>query len=96
MKYGFLDIAVTPAVRAVQAKRGVDQVWRDFKGHREFNRFGEEEGAFIAGRDSFYMASVSICQPTAGFACSSWTTPGEPGSRFMHALKRWRLRKIRS
>jgi predicted pyridoxine 5'-phosphate oxidase superfamily flavin-nucleotide-binding protein len=59
MKYGLLDIAVTPAVRAVQAKRGVDQVWRDFKGHREFNRFGEDEGAFIAGRDSFYMASVS-------------------------------------
>jgi predicted pyridoxine 5'-phosphate oxidase superfamily flavin-nucleotide-binding protein len=34
-------------------------VWRDFKGHREFNAFGENEQAFIADRDSFYMATVS-------------------------------------
>ncbi len=59
MSYGFLDIAVTPAVRAVQVQRGVDHVWRDFKGHREFSRFGDEESAFIASRDSFYMATVS-------------------------------------
>jgi hypothetical protein len=29
MGYGFLDIAVTPAVRAVQVERGVDHVWQD-------------------------------------------------------------------
>jgi predicted pyridoxine 5'-phosphate oxidase superfamily flavin-nucleotide-binding protein len=59
MGYGFLDIAVTPAVRAVQVERGVDHVWQDFKGHREFDHFGEDEAAFIESRDSFYMATVS-------------------------------------
>src|ERR1044071_8096742 len=59
MSYGFLDIAVTPSVRAVQTQMGVDQVWQDFKGHREFDRFTVNEAAFIAARDSFYMATVS-------------------------------------
>jgi uncharacterized protein len=59
MSYGFLDIAVTPSVRAVQAKMGADGIWQDFKGHREFDRFTEDEAAFIADRDSFYMATVS-------------------------------------
>jgi len=59
MSYGFLDIAVTPSVRAVQAKMGADRIWQDFKGHRAFDRFTENEAAFIAARDSFYMASVS-------------------------------------
>jgi predicted pyridoxine 5'-phosphate oxidase superfamily flavin-nucleotide-binding protein len=59
MSYGFLDIAVTPSVRAAQAKVGADQIWQDFSGHREFDRFAENEAAFIADRDSFYMASVS-------------------------------------
>jgi predicted pyridoxine 5'-phosphate oxidase superfamily flavin-nucleotide-binding protein len=59
MSYRFLDIAVTPSVKAVQAKMGAAHVWQDFKGHREFNRFTENEAAFIADRDSFYMATVS-------------------------------------
>src|SRR6516165_12409445 len=59
MSYGFLDIAMTPSVRAVQAEMGADRVWQDFKGHREFDRFTENEAAFIADRDSFYMATVS-------------------------------------
>jgi predicted pyridoxine 5'-phosphate oxidase superfamily flavin-nucleotide-binding protein len=59
MSYGFLDIAVTPSVRAVQAKMGADQFWQDFKGHRESDRFTENEAAFIADRDSFYIATVS-------------------------------------
>ena len=59
MSYGFLDIAVTPSVRAVQAQMGVDHTWQDFKGHREFDRFTDSEAAFIAARDSFYMATVS-------------------------------------
>ncbi len=59
MPYGFLDIAVTPSIRAVQAKMGADHVWQDFKGHREFDRFTDNEAAFIADRDSFYMATVS-------------------------------------
>ena len=59
MAYGFLDIAVTPSVRAVQAEMGADSFWTDFKGHREFERFSENEKAFIHQRDSFYLASVS-------------------------------------
>ncbi len=59
MPYGFLDIAITPSVRNAQAKMGADHVWRDFKGNRKFDRFGENEAAFIAERDSFYMATVS-------------------------------------
>src|SRR5215470_1098982 len=59
MSYGFLDVAVTPSVRAVQAKMGADRIWQDFKGHRKFDRFTENEAAFIANRDSFYMATVS-------------------------------------
>jgi predicted pyridoxine 5'-phosphate oxidase superfamily flavin-nucleotide-binding protein len=59
MPYGFLDIAVTPSVRAAQAALGSAQVWKDFRGQRAFDRFRPEEAAFIAERDSFYMASVS-------------------------------------
>ncbi len=59
MPYGFLDIAVTPSVQAAQAKMGADRIWRNFKGHRQFDRFTDNETAFIAQRDSFYLASVS-------------------------------------
>lgn len=59
MPYGFMDIANTPSVRRAQAEMGADHLWSDFKGHREFDRFGPREAAFIAGRDSFYMASLS-------------------------------------
>jgi uncharacterized protein len=57
--YGFLDIAITPSVRAAQAAMGAEHLWSDFKGHREFDRFSEDERAFIADRDSFYVATVS-------------------------------------
>ena len=59
MTYGFMDVAVTPGVRAVQAELGVDHMWRDFKGDRRFDRFREDELAFIAERDTFYIATVS-------------------------------------
>ena len=59
MSYGFLDIAITPSVQAAQATMGSDRLWQDFKGHREFNQFTENEAGFIADRDSFYMATVS-------------------------------------
>lgn len=59
MPYGFMDIAITPSVRRAQAEMGADHLWSDFKGHREFDRFGTREQDFIAGRDSFYMASIS-------------------------------------
>jgi uncharacterized protein len=59
MSYGFLDVAVTPSVRAAQARMGADRIWQNFKGHREFDRFTDNEAAFIGDRDSFYMATVS-------------------------------------
>jgi uncharacterized protein len=59
MAYGFMGIATTPSVRAAQASMGADHLWQDFKGHRDFDRFTENEAAFIAERDSFYLATVS-------------------------------------
>ncbi|WP_428032886.1 pyridoxamine 5'-phosphate oxidase family protein [Ancylobacter sp.] len=59
MSYGFLDIAITPSVRAAQAEMGVDHLWENFRGDRTSDRFTESEVMFIAQRDSFYMASVS-------------------------------------
>lgn len=59
MGYGFLDIAVTPSVRAVQQQMGAEGLWSDFSGHRDFDRFSDSEAGFIAARDSFYMATVS-------------------------------------
>ncbi len=59
MTYGFLDVAVTPAVRKVQQQLGVAPMWENFRGHREFDRFTDQEMSFIADRDSFYMATTS-------------------------------------
>ena len=59
MTYGFLDIASTPSVRAAQAEMGVQNFWTDLPSERSFDRFTENESAFIASRDNFYMASVS-------------------------------------
>src|SRR5262245_3229435 len=59
MSSRFFDIAAPPSVRAVEAELGADRIWEDLKGHREFDHFTENEAAFIADRDSFYMATVS-------------------------------------
>jgi predicted pyridoxine 5'-phosphate oxidase superfamily flavin-nucleotide-binding protein len=59
MPYGFLDIAVTPSVRAAQAAMGAEQHWQDFSGQRAFDKLTPNEVAFIGRRDSFYMATVS-------------------------------------
>lgn len=59
MSYGFLDIAITPSVEAAQAQNASAHLWQNFKGDRAFDRFTDNEAAFIAERDSFYMASVS-------------------------------------
>jgi predicted pyridoxine 5'-phosphate oxidase superfamily flavin-nucleotide-binding protein len=59
MPHSFLDIAVTPSVREAQAAMGVEHIWEDFKSRRVFDRFGDNEAAFIAERDSFYMATIS-------------------------------------
>jgi predicted pyridoxine 5'-phosphate oxidase superfamily flavin-nucleotide-binding protein len=59
MSYGFLDIAITPSVSAAQAAMRSEHLWKNFKGHREFSAFRPDEVAFIAQRDSFYLATVS-------------------------------------
>ena len=59
MAYGFLDIASTPGVRAAQEANGAREYWANFHGDRTFDRFTPAEAAFIAERDSFYMATVS-------------------------------------
>jgi predicted pyridoxine 5'-phosphate oxidase superfamily flavin-nucleotide-binding protein len=59
MAYGFMDIAITPSVKAAQAANGSEALWADFKGHRAFDHFTEAEVQFIAARDSFYIATVS-------------------------------------
>lgn len=69
MSYGFLDIAATPSVRAVQAAMGSAHLWRNFKGHRESDAFTGDEVAFIAQRDSFYMATVSQTGPNPSGSC---------------------------
>ncbi|MDB5852855.1 MAG: putative pyridoxine 5-phosphate oxidase [Herminiimonas sp.] len=59
MSNGFLDIAVTPTVRAVQEKMGAYRKRQDPARHRDPDRFTEYEAAFLSDRDSFYMATVS-------------------------------------
>lgn len=59
MAYGFLNVAVTPAVHDVQQKLGVAHMWENFRGDRDFDRFTDQEAAFIADRDSFYIATTS-------------------------------------
>jgi predicted pyridoxine 5'-phosphate oxidase superfamily flavin-nucleotide-binding protein len=59
MGYKFLDTIATPSVRAAQAANGSSDLWDNFKGRRIFDHFSDNEAAFIAERDSFYMATVS-------------------------------------
>jgi hypothetical protein len=57
--YGFLDIASTPAVRVAQEANGSGEFWANFNGDRPSDRFTQAEAAFIAERDSLYIATVS-------------------------------------
>ncbi|HEY1780364.1 MAG TPA: pyridoxamine 5'-phosphate oxidase family protein [Roseiarcus sp.] len=59
MAYDYLDLASTPAVRAAQEANGAAEYWASFKGDRKSDRFTDAEAAFIAARDSLYMATVS-------------------------------------
>ena len=59
MGYRFLEIAMTPAVRAAQAANGSAKAYAAFRGHRDFDRLTPNELEFIASRNSFYMATVS-------------------------------------
>jgi predicted pyridoxine 5'-phosphate oxidase superfamily flavin-nucleotide-binding protein len=59
MGYDFLDIAATPSVRAAQEANGSRAVWERLAKERPSRRFTPEAAAFIAARDSFYIATVS-------------------------------------
>jgi predicted pyridoxine 5'-phosphate oxidase superfamily flavin-nucleotide-binding protein len=59
MAYTFLDLLSTPAVQAAQSAQGSRKVWENLTADRAFTRFTQNEAAFIAARDSFYLASVS-------------------------------------
>src|ERR1700722_2645469 len=59
MGYGFLDTLRTPSIEAARKANGGNTAWANFAGHRDFNRFTEDECAFIGQRDSFYMATVA-------------------------------------
>ncbi len=55
----YLDIAVTPSVAAAQEALGSRDLNKESAARRVFTKFGEDEAAFIAARDSFYLATVS-------------------------------------
>jgi predicted pyridoxine 5'-phosphate oxidase superfamily flavin-nucleotide-binding protein len=59
MAYPYLDIATTPSVKAAQVANNSRFMWETLTRHRPSDRFTENETAFIAARDSFYMATVS-------------------------------------
>lgn len=59
MPYGFLDTLTTPSVEAAQSDNGVRDQWARFAGDRASDAFTEAEAAFIAARDSLYLATVS-------------------------------------
>ena len=58
-RYSFLDLATSASVRSAQAEMGVDHLWTPGRVDRQSEAFTPNEEAFIAARDSFYMASVS-------------------------------------
>ena len=54
------DVAFTPAVKAAQARRGSRQTYEAMSARRDFAaRITPELAAFIAARDSFYLATAS-------------------------------------
>lgn len=59
MPYKFLDTFTTPSVRSAQLANSSREYWEEFNGHRAFDRFTYNEMAYIAARDSFYIATVS-------------------------------------
>ena len=59
MAHRFLEIASTPSVKAAQAANGVAEYWEHLTSTRTRDRFTEAEIAFIAERDSFYIATSS-------------------------------------
>ena len=59
MAYDYLDRLATLGVEAARIANGVGDLWKDLSGDRSSTCFTGQEVAFIAERDSFYLASVS-------------------------------------
>ena len=60
MTHKFAELAFTPAVREIQERMGSRKAYAKGEGGPvHHDRLGAAEAAFIATRDSFYMASVS-------------------------------------
>lgn len=59
MAYTYLDILTTDGVKEAQSENGAREQWENLKTDRVFDHFDDNASAFIAARDSFYMASVS-------------------------------------
>jgi predicted pyridoxine 5'-phosphate oxidase superfamily flavin-nucleotide-binding protein len=60
MGHRYTDLAFTDTVKQFQESLGSRQSYQRFEGAEERNAaLGPREAAFIAARDSFYMASVS-------------------------------------
>jgi predicted pyridoxine 5'-phosphate oxidase superfamily flavin-nucleotide-binding protein len=60
MPHRFAELAFTPAVKAVQERQGSRESYERFAARSPANdRLGPDEVAFLAERDSFYMATVS-------------------------------------
>ena len=55
----FGDLAFTPAVKATQERLGSRHSYARLEGRTLKTTIGPEEAAFIAARDSFYLATVS-------------------------------------
>jgi uncharacterized protein len=60
MGHRFVELAFTDAVKAVQTQEGSRDGYRKLEGGKaHHDRLGPAEEAFLAARDSFYMATVS-------------------------------------
>jgi uncharacterized protein len=62
MRRRFFELAFTPAVKAVQRRRGSRDTYARAAGPGDDEadpRLGAREAAFLSSRDSFYLASVS-------------------------------------
>ncbi len=59
MTYPFLRTLDTPSIRAARAANGVRELWETTDVDRPADRFSANETAFVAERDSFYLATVS-------------------------------------
>ena len=60
MGHRFAEIAFTDAVKAIQDQQGSRAAYARFEGgETNHDRLGPAEAAFIAARDSFYMATIS-------------------------------------